>query len=118
MGCRLPGSGYKAVFKGARVFRGRFCVAHVSTGGTPGRGPAAGVIAAKRTFRRAVDRNRAKRLMREAFRLVAPGLENGFECILVARGAITRETGMGEVRADIEKTFRKAKRGDTAGGLK
>lgn len=103
MGNRLPGHCYKAVFDDARAIRGRFCVAYV--GGTAAEGdPLAGVIATKKTFRRAHARNRAKRLMREAFRQEAPGLPAGFRCILIARARMRDgETAMQDVQADLKK---------------
>ena len=47
-----------------------------------------GVIASKRTFRRAVDRNRAKRLLREAFRLNRSKFNTDRDLIIVARRRI------------------------------
>ena len=47
-----------------------------------------GVIASKRTFRRAVDRNRAKRLIREAFRLHRSELKGRTDLVIVARRRI------------------------------
>ena len=47
-----------------------------------------GVVASKRTFRRAVERSRAKRLLREAYRLNRFRFSGGQDVILVARRAI------------------------------
>jgi ribonuclease P protein component len=47
-----------------------------------------GVVASRKTFPRAVDRARAKRLLREAFRLSVPGLRGGMDAVAVARRAI------------------------------
>lgn len=47
-----------------------------------------GVVASKRTFRRAVDRARAKRLLREAFRLNRGRLDGAYDVVLVARRRI------------------------------
>jgi len=47
-----------------------------------------GVIASKRTFRRAVDRSRAKRLIREAFRLNRWRLQGRYDVVIVARRRI------------------------------
>lgn len=59
-----------------------------------------GVIASKRTFRRAVDRNRAKRLLREAFRLDRQALPFACDVVLVARRYIIKE-GIDPVRRDF-----------------
>ena len=47
-----------------------------------------GVVASKRTFRRAVDRARAKRLLREAFRLNRHQLSGAYDIVLLARRRI------------------------------
>jgi len=58
----------------------------------PRRGDAAdgrlGVVASKRTFRRAVDRNRARRLVREVFRLHRDRLSRTIDYVIVARRRI------------------------------
>ena len=59
-----------------------------------------GVIASKRTFRRAVDRNRAKRLLREAFRLERAKLPFACDVVLVARKRIL-EVHIAGVREDF-----------------
>lgn len=66
-----------------------------------------GVIAAKRTFHHAVERSRARRLMREAFRLERPGLLPGYDIVLIGRRKLTEMTCQ-EVRRDFLKVCRRA----------
>ena len=67
-----------------------------------------GVTAAKRTFRDAWQRNRAKRLLRESFRRLRPFLAGGpWDLVLVARRPILGAKEP-EVRADLEKVCRSA----------
>lgn len=89
MTTRLPGARYKFVFDRGRSFKGRLLVAW-RLGTRTDAPPQAGVVVSKRSFHDAVDRNRAKRLMREAFRLLAKDgfFEAGEEWVLVARSQI------------------------------
>ncbi len=59
-----------------------------------------GVIASKRTFRRAVDRARAKRLLRESFRLNRSVLVGHADIVLVARRRILSVN-----RHDVDREF-------------
>lgn len=52
----------------------------------------------KRTFHHAVERNRAKRLMREAYRLQRDRLKPGVDILLLGRRAILKAK-----RQDVEK---------------
>jgi ribonuclease P protein component len=77
---------YQRIFSSGHRSAGRYVVLWTDEG--PAEVPRAGVIASKRTFRRAVDRARAKRLLREAFRLNREQLVCHRDCVLVARRAI------------------------------
>ena len=75
---------------------GRFMVVWVRNGDDAS--SRLGVIASKRTFRRAVDRARAKRLIREAFRLNRGNFVDGYDYVIVARHRI-----LGVSRQIVEK---------------
>ena len=68
MSTRLPGARYRRVFDRGRSVKGRLLVAWRLESADADR--QAGVVVSKKSFHDAVDRNRAKRLMREAFRLL------------------------------------------------
>lgn len=55
----------------------------------------------------AVQRNRARRVMREAYRLIEPDLETGFDIILVARTK-TPHVPMAAVMRDLKIALSKA----------
>ncbi len=68
MSTRLPGARYKRIFDRGRSIKGRLLVAWYLSAEDADR--QAGVVVSKKSFPTAVERNRAKRLMREAFRLL------------------------------------------------
>jgi ribonuclease P protein component len=77
---------FQKVFDQGRSIAGKTMVIWIGAGG--GDGVRMGVVASKRTFRRAVDRNRAKRLIREAFRQERVNLCGTADLVIVARQRI------------------------------
>ena len=90
MSTRLPGAKYKLVFDRGRSIKGRLLVAwHLSS---PDADQQAGVVVSKKSFHDAVDRNRAKRLMREAYRLLVKNgtMPGQTEWVFIGRAALRR----------------------------
>ena len=87
MSTRLPGAKYKRVFDRGRSFRGRLLVAWRYA--SPAAARTAGVAVPTQSFHDAVDRNRAKRLMREAYRLLVKegAMPEKTEWVFIARAA-------------------------------
>ena len=57
----------------------------------------------------AVERNRAKRLLREAVRALHPRLAPGHDIVFIARNALVPETPFVAVRAQVEDVLRRAR---------
>ncbi len=102
---RLPSPVYKAVLSGGKSLPGRMVVLWVLPSGADR--PRMGVVVSKRTLRESVDRARARRLLRESFRLLRPGLAPGADVILMARFRIAG-AACADVMKDVEKLCRKA----------
>jgi len=103
---RLEAARYKGIFDENMTVYGRTLVMWVAYRKDSGR--KAGIVVAKRTIRRAVDRNRAKRLLREAFRLSRHRLASDVEVILIARAGIAGKSCQ-EVMDDLVTVYRRAR---------
>lgn len=97
---RLTPERYRAVFDGRRRWVGRYLVLWALE--SDFERARIGVVASRRTFRRAVDRNRARRLLRESFRLSQAELRGGVDFVLVARAAM-RELKRAPVMAEFQR---------------
>jgi ribonuclease P protein component len=110
MSARLPGTKYKTVFDRGRSVKGRLLVAwHYSA---PDADQQAGVVVSKKSFRHAVDRNRAKRLLREAYRLlVKDGLAPAdTSWVFIGRSSM-KGRSCGEIEGEMRRVMRKASNG-------
>ena len=95
-------SDFGRVYAVGRSGRGKYLV-FWSCGREDADGPARlGVVCSKRALSKAHERNRAKRLLREAFRNNKELFEDGVDYVLIARRAI-RDAADLDVVADMKK---------------
>ena len=97
---RLPAALYPAVFDRRNSFPGRYVVLCLGEGSDQPR-PQLGITTSRRTLPTAVARNRARRLMREAFRTQQHTLAPGARVILVARRRIIEDGTLETVSRDF-----------------
>ena len=87
-------SQFRRVYDNGRRYHGSLAVAYVLA--VPDQPRAAGVVTSRKVGN-AVARNRARRLLREAYRLTQHRLQDHFQIVMVARQSIN-----GKTRRDVE----------------
>ena len=105
---RLPGAGFQRAYtRGRRARGGSFTVVVHPNGGPVRR---LGLSVGKRCWRGAVQRNRVRRIFREAFRLSQADLPPDIDVVLIAstpRLVADLETCRGELRRLVWKAWRR-----------
>jgi len=66
-----------------------------------------GIIVTKKNFKRAVDRNRIRRRLKEAFRYLLPEWARAMELVVIARHTIV-DRSSDQIRSEIQKTLEKS----------
>ena len=97
---RLDSAGYRSTFENGESVASRLFVMWIVRlpAGSEGR---VGTVAAKRTFHDAVDRNRARRLLRQAYRTSRAHLLPGVQLVLLGRRRILSASSR-----DVAEVFR------------
>ena len=103
---RLNSAGFRSTFENGKSLASRLFAMWILRIQGEGVGRA-GTVASKRTFHDAVQRNRARRLLREAYRTQRAHLEPGVQLVLLARRMILKATSR-EVADEFRCQCRKA----------
>jgi len=106
---RFPAKLYTATFEKKKVVPGKFVILFI---GPKSELPHAqlGIVTSSKTLKTAVARNRARRLMREAFRKEQKQFKPGARVLLLARKEIVEgKASMKEVAADLKKICDRAR---------
>ena len=96
---------FREAFEQKRCFPGRYLVLWLRSADDAAL--RLGVVTSRRTFRRAVDRSRARRLLREAWRLNRWRFDGPVDVVLLGRRAIL-SARIQDVERDLLKTAKRA----------
>lgn len=109
---------FKEAFDQGRKIAGTYMVLWLRTGS--GAALRLGTVASRRSFRRSVDRSRARRYLRETFRRIRYRLQGPFDVVLLARPALLSSRAESREKEFLAMARRsgilkpESKRGETA----
>lgn len=95
---------FEAVFKGGRSFKGKSVFLKYLINGTDK--TKIGFVVSKKISKLAVERNKAKRRMREIVRLKRGGIKDGLSIIVIPLPPI-KTMSYGELKEDLENLLNK-----------
>jgi ribonuclease P protein component len=95
---------FEAVFKGGRTFRGKSVLLRYLINGT--NETRIGFVVSKKISKLAVERNKAKRRMRDIVRLKRDDLKKGLSIVIVSLPPI-KGMAFREIKEDLEKILSK-----------
>lgn len=99
---------YQATFDTGKSYVGRYLVMWLAHVDDPEISDKVGMVASKRTFPHAVGRNRARRLLRTAYRVSRGNLEPGVRMVLIGRARILGVKS-GDVLREFQRLCKKAR---------
>lgn len=100
---RLNPSGYRGTFNDGVSVVSRFFVMYYTKGNTDSQ---VGTVTSKKTFPHAVQRNRARRLLRAAYRFTKSEIEPGVRMVLIGRRKIL-DVKSDAVADELRRFYRK-----------
>jgi ribonuclease P protein component len=97
---------FEAVFKKGETIRGGMFFLKISS--TSNKDSRIGFVVSKKISKKAVERNKIKRRLREALRYALPSLKNSFDIVCVALPNIKTNT-FKEIKQEIEEALKRKK---------
>ena len=91
----------QSILDDGTIFKGKYC--HTFVGQPDDKPTRAAFVVSRKSARKATDRNRIKRLMRESFRLLQPNFEEGWPLVFVATRSVHGDLNRQDFDEDIRE---------------